>query len=161
MTLKEYRIKRGITVRELAEELKSVDYRFTLATVSYMENGIVEPPESVKAWLAGKQIETNADPLTEAEDIVLRVLTGHSKEDPITRSDLKYWSGLPDRVARKAIEGLRSRGYWIVNGANGGYYITFNREEMNDFLRVYTAKARSINKVASAMMAKDPMQIEL
>ena len=57
MTLKEYRQKKGLTVRELTEDLKEVDSRFTMATVSYMENGVVEPPETVRRWLAAKSIE--------------------------------------------------------------------------------------------------------
>lgn len=161
MTLKEYRQYKGITVRKLTEELKQIDPRFTMATVSYMENGVVDPPENVRVFLAEKQIESNETPLTEAEDIVLRCLTGHSKDDPVSRGDFKYWCGIEDRTAREAIEGLRRRGYWIINGTNGGYYITFNREEMEEWLLTYTARARSINKVASAMRANDPKQIAI
>lgn len=161
MTIKEYREKNGITLREMTKELKELDTRFTLATVSYMENGVVNPPDCVNVWLAEKQIEENTTPLTEAEDLVLRSLVGRTKEDPLTRGDIKYWCGLNDRVAREAIEGLRSRGYWIINGESGGYYVTFNRAEMEAWLNTYTARARTINKVASAMRAKDPMQIEL
>lgn len=161
MTLKEYKENEGKTLRELHEELKGVDKRFTLATVSYMVNEVVGTPDNVGVWLAEKQIEKETEPLTEAEDIVLRCLTGHTKDDPMSRSDLKYWSGLPDRVARDAIEGLRRRGYWIVNGTNGGYYITFNRAEMEAWLVSYTSRARTINKVATAMRAADPEQIAI
>ena len=160
MTLKEYRLKHGMTVRDLTEELSKVDSRFTLSVVSYMENSIVEPPEIVKRWLAARQIEEEALPLSDAEDAVLRALTGHSYEDPVTRSDLKYWSGLKDREARQAIEDLRARGYWIVNGIGGkGYYITFNREELEKWLKTYTARARVINKNAHAMLSRMPEQV--
>lgn len=159
MTLKEYRLRTGKTVTELTEELKEVDSRFTRATVSYMENGVVDPPECVTKWLAAKQIEEEFLPLSEAEDIVLRCLTGHTYEDPMSRSDLKYWSGLPDRVARRAIEDLRSRGYWIVNGQGGGYYITFDRNELERWLQTYTARARVINRNANAMRARMPEQV--
>ncbi len=161
MTLKEYRQKNRKTIREVTEELKQIDSRFTMSTVSYMENGVVDTPENVSVFLAREQIKENTTPLTEAEDIVLRCLTGHSKEDPVTRADLKFWSGLADRVAREAIEGLRARGYWIINGVGGGYYITFNRTEMEDWLLTYTARARTINKVATAMRAADPEQIAI
>ena len=160
MTIKEYRRKKGLTLRELTAELKEIDSRFTLATVSYMENGVVEPSEDVKLWLAGKQIEEESSPLTMAEDCVLRALTGHSYEDPVTRSDLKYWSGLTDREARQAIEDLRSRGYWIVNGIGGkGYYITFDRTELERWLRTYTARAVVISKNARAMRSRMPEQV--
>lgn len=161
MTLKEYRQYKGITVRKLTEELKQIDPRFTMATVSYMENGVVDPPENVRVFLAEKQIEFNETPLTEAEDTILRYLVGRTKEDPLTRDDLRHWCGFNDRTAREAIEGLRRRGYWIINGTYGGYYITFNREEMEEWLLTYTARARSINKVASAMRANDPKQIAI
>lgn len=160
MTLKEYRQKKGLTVRELTEELKEVDSRFTMATVSYMENGVVDPPEIVRRWLAAKQIEGESIPLSDAEDAVLRALVGHSYEDPVTRSDLKYWCGLPDRVARLTIESLRSRGFWIVNGVGGkGYYITFDRNELEQWLKTYTARARVISKNANAMRARVPEQV--
>lgn len=162
MTLKEYKFEKGLTLRELTDELKAVDSRFTLSTVSYMVNGVVEPNESVKRWLAAKQIEGESLPLSDAEDAVLRALVGHSKEDPVTRSDLKYWSGLPDREARHAIEDLRARGYWIINGEGGkGYYITFKREEMEEWLKTYTARARVISKNANAMRARVPEQVEI
>lgn len=158
MTLKEYRQKNGMTVRELTEELKEIDSRFTMATVSYMENGVVEPPEGVKAFLARKQIEENEEPLTENEDIVLRCLTGHFKDNPMERGDLKYWTGLPDRVMRRAIEGLRARGYWILNDGYG-YYLTFDREDMERWLAVYTARARSVFKTANAMRSTEYAQM--
>ena len=160
MTLKEYRQKKGLTVRELTEELKEVDSRFTMATVSYMENGVVEPSDAVRRWLAAKSIEEENIPLSEAEDAVLRALVGHSYEDPVTRADLKYWCGLPDREARHAIEDLRARGYWIVNGVGGkGYYITFDRNELEQWLKTYTARARVISKNANAMRARVPEQV--
>lgn len=162
MNLKDYRIKNGLTVRELTDELKAVDSRFTVATVSYMENGVVEAPECVKRWLAAKQVENEEIPLSDAEDAVLRALTGHTYEDPVTRSDLKYWSGLPDREARQAIEDLRARGYWIINGIGGkGYYITFDRNELEQWLLTYTARARVISKNANAMRARMPEQVKI
>ena len=163
MTLKEYRKKNRLTVRELTDKLKAeVDSRFTTSTVSYMENGVVEPSDGVKKWLAAKQIENEEIPLSEAEDAVLRALTGHTKEDPVTRSALKFWSGLPDRVARRAIEDLRARGYWIINGYGGkGYYITFDRNELEEWLLTYTARARVISKNANAMRARMPEQVEI
>ena len=160
MTLKEYKQRKGLTLRDLTEELKEVDSRFTLATVSYMVNGVVECSDNVKRWLAAKQIQNEALPLSDAEDAVLRALTGHSKTDPVTRSDLKYWSGLPDREARYAIENLRARGYWIVNGEGGkGYYITFDRNELEEWLKTYTARAKVISKNANAMRASMPGQV--
>lgn len=161
MTIKEYRLKHGITIRDLTDTLKEeVDSRFTLATVSYMENGVVEPSEEVKRWLAARQVEEETTPLSNAEDAVLRALTGHSYEDPVTRADLKYWSGLKDREARQAIEDLRARGYWIVNGIGGkGYYITFDRTELEEWLKTYTARARVINRNATAMRSRMPEQV--
>ena len=161
MTLKEYRLKKRLTIRSMTEELKTIDQRFTTSMVSNMERGVVEPPEAVKVYLAKKQIEMNEDPLTEGEDIVLRCLTGHSKDDPMTRSDLKYWSGLTDRIARDAIERLRNRGYWIVNGIHGGYYITNDPNDLEYFIRKEKARAISILRTTSAMQSKLPNQITM
>lgn len=160
MTLKEYRTANKLTVRKLTEELKTVDPRFTMAMVSNMENGVVEPPERVKAWLAGKQIAMNEDPLTEEEDIVIRCLTSHHKDNPIERGDLKFWTGLTDRVMRKAIEGLRNRGYWILNDGYG-YYITFNKEDLEPWINKERARARSINRTVQAMLSRVSGQTEM
>ena len=161
MTIKEYRQREGLTLREMSALLKEeVDSRFTLATVSYMETGVVEPSEEVKRWLVSKQIDDETTPLSVAEDSVLRALTGHSYADPVTREDLRFWTGLKDRDAREAIERLRSRGYWIVNGEGGkGYYITFDREELERWLKTYTARAVVISKNARAMLSKVPGQV--
>ena len=161
MTLKEYRLKNRMTVRKLTEELKAIDSRFTMSMVSNMENGVVEPPEEVKVWLAKKQIEMSEEPLSEAEDIVLRYLTGHYKDDPIARSTLKYWTGLTDRVMRDAIEKLRNRGYWIVNGIYGGYYLTNDPKDLEYWVRKERARASSINKTVRAMLSRMPGQMEM
>lgn len=162
MTLKEYRLKKRLTLRSMTEELKAIDPRFTTSMVSNMERGVVEPPEAVKVYLAKKQIEMNEDPLTEAEDIILRCLTGHNSSDNvISRSDLKYWSGLTDRVMRDAIEKLRNRGYWIVNGVYGGYYITFDPNDLEYFIRKEKARAISILRTTSAMQSRLPNQITM
>lgn len=160
MTLKEYRTANKLTVRKLTEELKTVDPRFTMAMVSNMENGVVEPPERVKAWLAGKQIAMNEDPLTEEEDIVIRCLTGHFKDKPMEREELKYWTGLSDRIMRKAIEGLRNRGYWILNDGYG-YYITFNKDDLEPWINKERARARSINRTVQAMLSRVNGQTEM
>lgn len=160
MTLKEYKEANGLTVRQLTEELKAIDSRFTSAMVSNMTNGVVEPTEAIKTWLAGKQIQLSEEPLTQAEDIVLRCLTGHYKDNPMERVDLKYWSGLPDRIARKAIEGLRNRGYWILNDGNG-YYITFNKSDIEPWVKKEQARARSINRTVRAMLSKVEGQTEM
>ena len=161
MTIREYKEREKLSCRKLAAEMKEVEPRITPSLVSNMINGVVEPSDEIKVWLVGKQIKEQTDKLTEAEDSVLRCLTGHSKEDPVTRGDFKYWCGLSDRVAREAIEGLRRRGYWVINGEYGGYYITFDRNEMEEWLMQYTARARTISKVASAMRASDPKQIAI
>ena len=160
MTLKEYRSANKLTVRKLTEELKTVDPRFSMAMVSNMENGVVEPPEGVKAWLAGKQIAMHEDPLTEEEDIVLRCLAGHFKDKPMEREELKYWTGLSDRIMRKAIEGLRNRGYWILNDGYG-YYITFNKEDLEPWINKERARARSINRTVQAMLSRVNGQTEM
>lgn len=161
MTLIEYKSKGKLSCKRLAQELKEVEPRITPSLVSNMINGVVEPTDKIKVWLVEKSVEEQTEHLTMAEDAVLRCLTGHDREDPVTRGDFKYWCGLTDRVAREAIEGLRRRGYWIVNGDNGGYYITNDRTEMELWLNTYTARARTINKVANAMRAKDPAQIAI
>lgn len=160
MTLKEYKAINKLTVRELTDELRNVDPRFTPAMVSNMANGVVDPPEAVKAWLAGKQIAMNEEPLTEEEDIVLRCLTGHFKDKPMERGELKYWTGLSDRIMRKAIEGLRNRGYWILNDGYG-YYITFNREDLEPWINKERARARSINRTVQAMLSRVSGQTEM
>lgn len=159
MTLKEYRQKRGMTLKDLSEELKELDPRITVPLLSYMENGVVETPDSVKEFLARKRVIVE-EPLTENEDIVLRCLTGHFKDSPMERGDLKYWSGLPDRIVRKAIEGLRNRGYWILNDGYG-YYLTNDREELKRWLAVYTARARSVFKTAGAMLDRMDGQLSM
>ena len=131
MTLKEYRTANKLTVRKLTEELKTVDPRFTMAMVSNMENGEVEPPEG-----------------------------GHHKDNPIDRGDLKFWTGLTDRVMRKAIEGLRNRGYWILNDGYG-YYITFNKDDLEPWINKERARARSINRTVQAMLSRVSGQTEM
>lgn len=162
MTLKEYKERSGLTARMLAEKIQEeVDRRYTLSLVSNMVTGLVEPPHEIRRWLAVKEIEAEQTPMTIAEEAVLQQLSVRDRQNPVTRSELSRWTGLADRMSREAIEGLRSRGYWIVNGEGGGYYITTEREELERWLLNYTARARTIYKVAAAMRAKDPAQVTM
>ena len=61
---------------------------------------------------------------------------------------------------RKAIEGLRNRGYWILNDGYG-YYITFNKEDLEPWINKERARARSINRTVQAMLSRVNGQTEM
>ena len=160
MTIKDYLDQSGKSLQEVVDELKPIAPYITKSLVSYFSNGKAEPPQSIKEWLAGKTIALASEPVSQAAEIVLSVLGKSTREAPLSRRDLCYSTGFTDRQVRRAIEELRKRGEWIVNGQYGdGYYITDNREELNEWLSRYVARAVQINKTASAMRSREPKQV--
>ncbi len=163
MTVKDYRLKHNLTVRELTEILKrEVDSRLTLSTVSYMENGVVEPSESIRCWLAKRSIEDEEEGFTGRERLVLNALMYASRERPLTRSELRTYTKLKDRDNREIIEGLRAKGAWIINGPDGkGYYITEDGSELEEWLKIYSSRAYRVLKNRTAMLSSEPMQVRM
>lgn len=162
-SLRAYLDKHGMTLRMAEKEMKEAVPSITMPLISYVLNGVVEPPSEMMEWLARKQIEEANEPLSYMEEIVLSALKGYATKDaPLRREDLRFITGMDDRKSRNAIESLRRRGVWIVNGPEGnGYYITNNREELEKWLATYTARSRQINKTAAVMRASDPRQTRM
>ena len=159
MTIKEYKDKHGLSLRQLEEQIKPIEPGITVPLLSMMYNGVAEPSENVKRWLAWVEVSEKDEPLSPAESVVLMHIENATKEEPASRGYLVNWVGLPDREIRFIIEKLRNRGFWIVNGVTGGYYITEDRNELEIWLAEYTARVSSIAKTAAAMRANDPNQV--
>ena len=160
MTIKEYKDRHGLSLRQLAERIRPVEPGITIPLLSMMYNGVAEPSENVKRWLASEEVNDINDPLSTTESIVLMHLEDATRENPVSRGYLILWAGLPDREIRHTIEKLRNRGFWIINGENGGYYITDDRDEMERWLLSYTARVKTIARTAAAMRANDPNQVK-
>ena len=155
MTIKEYKKANGLTYNELFEKVKPIEPKITIPLLSYMCQGYIEETPGIVAWLS-RQSESE---YTEMEAEVLYWLKAYPS---VTRYMLKSFTHLPDRQNRRIIESLRAKGNWIVTGKDGkGYRYTEDRDELNAFLAVYTAKSKTIFRNAAAMAHTDPKQVEI
>ena len=83
--------------------------------------------------------------MQEIEALVLDTLRDRSKENPLTRAELKQIVGTKDRRAREIIESLRSQGYRIVSTASAkGYWLARDEVEYRAFSAEYGKKAYTI-----------------
>lgn len=83
---------------------------------------------------------------------LLAMLEQASRDKPVTRERIRGTFKVPDRTAREMIERLRDSGVPVVGTSDArGYWIAKTEEEMQMFLRNYTAKAKTIQKRAEKM----------
>lgn len=76
---------------------------------------------------------------------LLVMLEQASREKPVTRERISGMFRVSDRAAREMIERLRDSGYPVIGTSDArGYWIAKNEEELQMFLRNYTAKAKTI-----------------
>ena len=82
------------------------------------------------------------DPTTNRHaDQVLQCLQ-YGRDNAIVGRDLRAKTGLPDRVLRKTLEGIR-RGGQVVISDTVGYYLPGSLEEVQGYIRQEEARARS------------------
>ncbi|MCL2298946.1 MAG: hypothetical protein FWC27_02220 [Firmicutes bacterium] len=82
------------------------------------------------------------DPATNRHaDHVLQCLQ-YGRDNAIVGRDLRAKTGLPDRVLRKTLEGIR-RGGQVVISDTVGYYLPGSLEEVQGYIRQEEARARS------------------
>ena len=91
------------------------------------------------------------------DQAILKIISFHSRRNPISRSDLVANLAIysvDERVVRENIKQLRRAGHLIgsVAGIGGGYYLIKTPQEFHDFLHgEYQAKIKDMSKTAASM----------
>ena len=92
-------------------------------------------------------------------DQVLQYLQ-YGRDNAIVGRELRAKTGLPDRVLRKTLEGIR-RGGQVVISDSVGYYLPATLEEIQGFIRQEEARARStFFTLKSARQLAEQMQTQ-
>ena len=145
MTFKQYRTENNLKQTELVDLMRESGVEITQPTLSLIENDKIEPTVAQAAWLAGVA-GANRD-LTAEEEMLLDIL--YNADGPVTRAGLRLRLGFTDRHNRKLIEGLRQKGFWVVE--ENGYFLTEDPEVFKRWSMKYTNYARAILKTDAAM----------
>jgi DNA-binding IclR family transcriptional regulator len=83
---------------------------------------------------------------------LILALQSASRDNPLTREDLCYYTGLPDRQARRYIHELRTHGYPIVMNESGkGYWMADTMREVEIFIASLESRKKSLQNVIDAM----------
>lgn len=88
-------------------------------------------------------------PLTRTELLVLDACRNASRDNPLTRTELKDITKMNDRESRSVVGCLRDLGYRIAHSKKGYWYAS--PEEYAVWVRRYTANAFTILKRKEAM----------
>lgn len=169
----EYRVKNGLTQKELADELSQFFPGVDRSLISKMETGLCEPSPLMRehlekacahpvgerkinyrviGQLSGKDAEI-VD-LSPAHQLALEALKEASKEAPLTRSDLRNRLHTSDRGARRILMDLRAMGVRVIgNSSSKGYWLASTEAEYKAFRRDYVSRAATIYKNVKAMDA--------
>lgn len=94
----------------------------------------------------------------EEEDKVFEALycKALGSKNIISRDALSVYSGLSDRIVRKAIEQMRVRGEPIITAPGGGYYLAASQDDVKSakaFLRKERARAEHILAMCAGVEA--------
>ena len=165
--LKEARENAGLSQRDLACMVQSVEPRIDVSMISRFENGVCLPTPIVARTLAkclsssvrnlfGEEGQTYIQEVSAEETpveplpFVVEELMSELTEWPRSREDLCEALDVNDRQLRKLISEARRYGYVIVNRGSG-YYKTTDVHEMAGFYRTEHGRAMSILKGLSPL----------
>jgi hypothetical protein len=92
-------------------------------------------------------------------DQVLQFLQ-YGRDNAIVGRDLRAKTGLPDRVLRKTLEGIRRGGQVVISG-DTGYFIPATLEELQGYIKQEEYRARStFFTLQSARQLAEKMQAQ-
>lgn len=79
-------------------------------------------------------------------------------ENRISRTELKKWCNLPDRVMRDEIHEIRLRGIPVVSSSSrSGYCIAGRQEEIDAFVRENESRIKDLKKINEIMRRCRPV----
>lgn len=179
--IKAYREARGLSQRELADEMAKTFPGVDKALISKMENGLCEPTEAMRAWCCNGTNSPNDEPnelewevmpdgfsgfetgyFSPLEQSILDYISKATIDNRASRGMLRALFGASDRQIRKAIESLRENGIRVGSGLGAeGYWLIRDEEEYRRFEPEYTSRAYKILKNKSAMDGYVEGQIRL
>lgn len=176
--LKDYRLERGISQRELADELKEIFPAITAPLISLMENDKLATPPDVIEYLQKAFI--NAKTGVESEKsinypfsiktmlnrpfyrAIYDELMKHDSVRPASRGDLILATGCTDRDVRKGISELRNAGLRIASSSGKyGYWLCNSDADYAAMRNELRGKAFSLLAMVKAMDECDINQVEL
>lgn len=177
--VKEYRKAKGISQKELADELRPIVPTIDNVLISKMETGACSPSYEVMEYLFSAfangvseekdwwtiNSSTNEFPplkMSNSAYAVLRALGDRTKESAASRQELSNLTGICDRNVRAAIEELRKNGFRIMsNSRSKGYWIARTSEEYRELRNEYIARIRSCTQTLKAMDESVPGQMTI
>ena len=170
--LREIRLDRGLTLKDVAEAAQTADPRIDAPMVSKFESGVCVPTPNVAEAIFRTLQTTESDvygtgdilyPLRQnplkcvpawVEAFAMHIPCG--KASPISRQALCDKTGLSDRAVRKLISEARAYGYVILNDGDGrGYY---QSDDIADIERQYN---RETSRAMTILVARKVLREKL
>lgn len=164
--LREKRLEKKMTQKELASRVKYADPTVDQATISVLERGELYPSESLRDALC-KVLECTEEDLYDGIEalFVPSVSREFSKSTKVIAGIFEMYPGqkiprkvllnkvtaclgwMSDRSMRRLIEKARQEGFVIKNDQDGsGYYIPDTIEELKGLLKQNNSRAMSVLK---------------
>lgn len=85
----------------------------------------------------------------------------HDRENPTKKQELVQLCNVTEREARRQIAAARRAGIWIVSLLAGGYYITDEAAEWNEFCQQERRRALATFKKAAAIPDASGQQMQM
>lgn len=171
MNLKEYRLNKGLTQKELAEELNLPGVDAPL--ISKVEKGICSLNETAEKALANPfEMGIDAETINVSSSIkkllnqpiyriILTEIKKGTKSHPTTREVLVARTKLTDREVRRAIQELRMNGMRIASSSSVRGYWMCSDQEFKEIKEELLCKSKSLYYMAMAMQKGCEDQLEL
>lgn len=185
MTMKEYRMLKGLKQTALAVELQGVCPGIDASLISKIENGMVKPSEQIQMYLdmasetspddlqvtfdaisdgggliyqADAETPLKTEILSSRHEWLYKLIAAADSEHPAERDYLAGNLGINDRDLRIMIQELRNAGCWIYSsGKSKGYWICENDAQKKELLQSYHSRRVSCEFTEWALTHKqDP-----
>lgn len=168
MTIQEYKDRTGLTVRQLTEELKTVDPRINYPDVSRMLTGVFEPSAVIRSYINKKAVATSPNSRNEEEwatisleeKIVLnrrflevyKIISAHNRDNPATYPEMIRKTGKKRREIQSLISVMRLKGVPITSyTGHEGFWLARDEQDMRNLIGMYEKQAKSSWMIASKL----------
>ena len=160
MTIQEYKDRTGLTVRQLTEELKTVDPRIKYPDVSRMLTGVFEPSAAIRSYINEKAVATPQiceifdkwATIPAEEQIVLNrrfsevyeIIAAHNRDNPATYPEMVRKTGKKRRDIQSIISDMRMDGIPITSyTGREGFWLARDEQDMQNLIGMYEKQAKS------------------
>ena len=166
--VKAYKEKTGLTLKQLAEEFKTIQPGIDAPTISRIITGAVRPNAELESYISEKVFAISSDGLLEQgwtitsleEEIlsnsrfseVYQLIKAASKSHPVTYPQMQIRTGKSQREIQSLIAEMRKKGVPITSyTGKTGFWLAEDEQDMHNLIGMFEKQGKESLYIASIL----------